>query len=391
VLEGDGVRALLAPVVAGVAWLGAHFRELVTQSALDPLALLMRLLAIGLSVRAILLGVELARRLRVAARAKTSALVLSPEGLYFTDGVRERAIARADVVGVVEPGVWQSRAAGRRWADVYLVGASADQLVLPIPPVFEHGPGILAEKLMRWLGPQPYEEDRVFPDPSGLASKIYEDAARGITDPGTLVVRHGSGWMRRGPYAVVLLAVAVLDGLTRLGPQLLADLWPVAAGATLVAVVVPLGWLWATRREIAVRRGVALVLTPAELLLRTRAGVHRARWSKLQRISIDARRAFSVLDGLHVAKTLVLKRKDEPPIRYDEAYLGVPAEVAQVLLDAYRTGALPRAVRAAGSSESAADQPAELAQAATDRDVDDPVERAGDARGRDEADVPGQA
>jgi len=43
-----------------------------------------------------------------------------------------------------------------------------------------------------------------------------------------------------------------------------------------------------------------------------------------------------------MAKTLVLKRKDDTPIRYDEAYLGVPVEVAQVLIDAYRRGELPR-------------------------------------------------
>ncbi|GAB4205303.1 MAG: hypothetical protein OHK0013_21050 [Sandaracinaceae bacterium] len=377
------MRALLAPMLAGVAWLGAHFRELVTESALDPLALLMRLLAIALTTRAALLLVALVRRLRVAARARRSVLVLAPEGLFFTDGVRELARERAGIVGVVEPGVWQTRAAGRRWAEVFVVGASADELVTALPPVFEHSPGILAEKLMRWLGPQPYEADRSFPEPARLASKVYEDAARGIVEPGTLVVRHGHAWARRGPYATVLLAVAVVEGLVRLDASLLADLWPVAAVAVLVAVVVPTGWLILTRREIAVRRGVAFVLTPAELLVRTRSGVHRARWGKLQRVTIDTRRAFSILDGLHVAKTLVLKRKDEPPIRYDEAFLGVPAEVAQVLIDAYRTGALPL--------RSAADQPAKLVQPTADREPDRTLEDARNTGRRHEADVPREA
>jgi len=73
---------------------------------------------------------------------------------------------------------------------------------------------------------------------------------------------------------------------------------------------------------------------------------------------------------VHEAKTLVLKRKDEPPIRYDEAFLGVPAEVAQALLDAYRTGALPRRDRSSTGTPSAADEAAQLAEPAADSDAD---------------------
>ena len=85
-------------------------------------------------------------------------------------------------------------------------------------------------------------------------------------------------------------------------------------------------------------------------------------------MSIDTRRAFSVLDGVHEAKTLVLKRKDEPPIRYDEAFLGVPAEVAQALLDAYRTGILP--IRDRGMA-SAADEAPQLAEPSAEPGPDD--------------------
>jgi hypothetical protein len=391
VLEGDGVRALLAPLVAGVAWLGAIFREMVAHTAIDPLALLMRLLALGLTTRALLLLAELVRRLVIASRASRSALVLAPEGLFFSDGTSERAIDKDAIVSIVETGAWQTRRTGPRWADVFVVGSSRDALYLTLPPIFEHSPGVLAERLMRWLGPQPYDEDRTFPAPAALASKVYDDAARGITDDGTLVVPHGAGWARRGPYATILLALVMIEGLARLDVGLPAELVPLAGGAVLVALVFPLGWWWMTRREIAVRKGIALVLTPAELLLRTRTGVHRARWNKLQRVSIDARRAFSVLDGFHEAKALVLKRKDEPPIRYDEAFLGLPAEVAQVLLDGYRTGQLPR-TRASEDealdrradadtgdapdsdtdrgAESAADQAPELVQASTDAESD---------------------
>ena len=347
VLDGDGVRALIAPMVATVAWLGAGFREIVAGTAIDPLALLMRLLAIGLTTRALVLGLGLVRRLIIAVRAKRSALVLSPSGIFFTDGVSEASIERDAIVAITEGGLWQTRRSGRPWADVFVVGSSRDALFLRIPPLFEHSAGVLAERLMRWLGPQPYDEARVFPEPAQLASKVYDEAAQGITAPGTLVVPHGAGWARSGPYATILLAIVMIEGLARLDVAIPTEVLPFAIGAIVVALVFPLGWWWTTRREISVRKGIALVLTPAELLLRTRAGVHRARWGKLQRVSIDTRRAFSVLDGIHEAKTLVLKRKDEPPIRYDEAFLGMPAEVAQALLDAYRTGLLPRQDRSA--------------------------------------------
>lgn len=373
VLEGDGVRALLAPVVAAVAWLGAVFREMVAETAIDPLALLMRLLAVGLTTRALILLYGLAQRLVIASRARRARLVLSPEGLAFHDGARTVTLDRGAITSIVEGGMWQTRrTSGRRWAEVFVVGSTRDQLFLAIPPLFEHSPGVLAEKLMRWLGPLPYDEERSFPDPAPLASKVYDDASRGITEPGTLVVPHGAGWARRGPYATVLLAVVMIEGLLRIDVAIPAELWPVAIGAVLIALVFPLGWWLMTRREISVRKGIALVLTPAELLLRTRAGVHRARWGKLQRVSIDTRRAFSVLDGIHEAKTLVLKRKDEPPIRYDEAFLGLPAEVAQVLLDAYRTGQLPKdRVRPTTIEDpSAPDEAAQLDEPAADASAD---------------------
>ena len=109
-----------------------------------------------------------------------------------------------------------------------------------------------------------------------------------------------------------------------------------------IAIAVPVGWVLLTRRDIASRRGLALVLTPSELLLRTRSGVIRTVWGSLLRVTLDGRLAWSVLEGVHRARALVLKRRGADPITYDEAYLGVPAEVAQTLLDAYRRGSLPR-------------------------------------------------
>jgi hypothetical protein len=213
---------------------------------------------------------------------------------------------------------------------------------MTLPPILEDTPGVLAEHLMRWLGPKDGPETPAFPDPSGLASKIYDEAASGTLTSGVLAVNHGTRWLRGGPYSSMLLALAVTDGWLRAPDAVRSAVgpWPVI-GAVLVSLVVPLGWIALARREILPRHGLAMVLTPAEVLFRTRSGVLRTRWAKLARVNIDERNAWSVLEGFHKARALVLRRKEDEPIRYEEVFLGIPAEVAQVLLDAYRRGALP--------------------------------------------------
>jgi hypothetical protein len=339
-LDGDGIRGLLGPLVAAIAWAGAGFREMVSGPT-DPIALFMRLLAIGLSVRALLLFVGLARRVALGLASSRARLVLTSDGLYARLPDGEHVMLRSEVAGIAEHGAWQGRS-GRRFSPVYVVGSTAAPLFVTLPPIFEDTPGVLAERLMRWAGPNEGPESPTFPDPSGLASKAYDDAADGVLGLGTLAVKHGTRWIRGGPYSSVLLALAVLDGWMRAPTSLRDALGPLPVViALVVAAIAPLGWLWLARREIRPRRGLAMVLTPAEVLFRTRSGVLRTRWSKLARVTIDERNAWSVLEGFHRARALVLRRKEEEPIRYDEVFLGIPAEVAQVLLDAYRRGALP--------------------------------------------------
>jgi hypothetical protein len=340
ILEGDGVRGLLAPMVAAIAWAGAAFREMVT-GPVDPLALFMRLFAIGLTVRALFLLSGLLSRVSLAMASRRSRLVLTEGGLYVRLPDGEHAMARSEILAATERGSWQGRS-GRRFAPVYVVGSTEAPLFVELPPIFEDTPGILAERIMRWLGPKEGPEAPVFPEPRGLASKTYDEAANGIKEAGVLVVKHGDRWLRRGPYASLLLAIAVVDGWLRAPADVQGTLgaWPVV-GAVAFALVVPLGWVLFARREIAPRKALAMVITPPELLLRTRAGVLRTRWQRLLRVTIDEKNAWSVLEGFHRSRALVLKRREDEPIRYDEAFLGVPAEVAQVLLDAYRRGVLP--------------------------------------------------
>lgn len=338
VLDPIGVRAVLALPMAAFVWGAAVFRETVAESSFDPMALLLRLVALGLSVRAVVLGAVLVRRLRAASRRAGHRLALTDEGLLLRTPAGDFAVARGDVLAVKEHGVWQDKGT-RRWVDVYVVTRpESGRTHLALPPFFERTPGVLAERLMRWLG-APLEVHAITAQPAELASKLYEGVARGERPPGVSVVEHGRGWLRRGPYATVLLGVVLLEGLLRLPDETRARLGLLTPSLLVLAlVVVPLWWLAATRRHVAPRKGIALVLTPAELLLRTRGGVHRVRWSNVTRIELSSRRVWSLLEGAHAARTLVIHDREGGTVRYAEAFLGAPAEVVMALCDAYRKG-----------------------------------------------------
>ena len=340
ILDAEGVRALVAPLVAVLAWTGAVFRELVAGTPIDPLALFMRLLALAMTVRALLLGRALVARLRAWSASSRSALVLAPEGLFARLPEGDVAVEKDEIVAISERGTWQRRASGRRFSPVYVVTLSPLRTHLELPAIFDATPGVLAERLMRWRGAIALPETPVFPEPASLASKVYEDAARGIRAPGTIVIHHGLGWLERGPWATVLLGIAVIEGFVRAEGAVQEAIGPAVIVAGVVALaMVPLVWVWAQRRSMAPQLGMAMVLTAAELLMRTRGGVLRVAWPKLQRLSIDVRGRVSIVQGWAMHRALVIKRKDGLPITYDEAFLGVPAEVAMELCEAYARGA----------------------------------------------------
>ena len=341
-IDAETLRALGAVMLAAIVWAAAIFREQVTEAAIDPLALLLRLLAIGLTVRTLLLAVGVVQRIALFVRAPRHWLALAPEGLLYRSPAADTAVPIGEIVAIVERGDWKGRA-GRRSNAVYVVtGPEAGRVHVALPAVFEATPGVLAERLMRWRGVVP-ASDAPRPAPEALASKLYDEVAAGARPPGITVIQHGRGWLVRGPYASVLLGIAVLLGFARLPAGTLALVGPAAPIAIgLCLALIPALWAWIVRREIRPRKGLALVLTPAEALMRTRAGVVRVAWSAMAKLTVDVKASWSLLEGYHGARQLLVQRRNEPDIRYDEAYLGVPAEVALALCDAYRKGALPR-------------------------------------------------
>jgi hypothetical protein len=345
VLDAEGLRAVAAPFLAAVVWAAVVFQEQLAGTSIDPIALVLRVVAWGLTLRVVLVGARMLERLRVWSAAHRHALVLTPEGLFVRLPHVDIAIERAHVLGVVEHGRWQQRAGGRRFSEVYVVtDPTSGRSHVALPPVFDETPGRLAERLMRWRGAWEEPELESRPGPHELASKVFDDAAAGRAEPGVLAVRHGREWIRKGPYVVVLIGLTVAEGIARGGTLVWQAIDPAVGGGIVFAFLAVLArWVWLQRREIAPRKGLSLVLTPAELLIRTRQGMLRTRWADLVSASVTSRRSWSVLEGVHEARQLVLSRRGAPPIRYDEPYLGLPVEVAQVLVEAYRVGRLPSA------------------------------------------------
>lgn len=331
-----GLATALATLLLGAACLGiAVWRELETGNPFDRLAMPLRFVAVVALLRGLVGAAPLLGRLRLSRARTRYGVAVCDEGLVVRTPDGERVVARDEVAGVVEPGDWGKRASVRRFVSVYLLVEpdTAGRALVELPPIFEDTPGILAERLMRWRGPA---EPRppVEPAAKRLASVVYDDAARGKPAAGVAVVHHGSGWLRRGPYAALLFALVFAEAALRLPAEVSLGALPVVALA--VCVAIPLTWIGLTWRHVAPRKGLALVLTPTEALLRTRAGVLRAAWTDVPSMSVESVTGWSLLEGRSETRKLRLDRVDAPPIRYDEAFLGVPAEVALALAEAYR-------------------------------------------------------
>lgn len=343
-LDSFGLRAAVAPLFAAVTWASAILRERLTEASLDPVGMLLRVVALGLTVRAILLGSKLVRRIRLRATASQHGLAVGEEGILYRSPQEEVAIGRDELVDVKIRGDWTESRAARRWNEVYLLFAPAnDRFFVALPPIFDTAPSALAERLMRYRGATAEQEEPMrFPDPAPLASKVYEEAARGNVPEGSVAIRHGHAWLQRGPYGTVLLGVVILEGFLRLPATAWAQLG--FAGPLLLStclLVVPLVWIAMTRRHVRPRLGLALVVTPAEVLMRTREGVLRVPFRSLSRVTIEARTSWSILEGQHTTHRLVFHRTNAEEIRYDEAFLGQPAPVVQGLCEAYLRGRLP--------------------------------------------------
>ncbi len=315
--------ALLVLTIAAALWAAAVWREMVGEGPMDRFAVPLRFLALVATTRG-LLGVRtLVRGVRLATTARAHRLVLG-DTLKFSSPAGGFEIDRADLLAVVVDDTQMH----------FVVRPSQGHALRTLPAIFDASPALLAERIRKWRGEILFADALGDEAPSSTPSDVYDRAAAGQVDAGTAVVRHGRGWLRRGPYAALLFGLVFAEGTLRLPAGVSLGVLPYLGMA--VCVAIPAFWWIRTRRELAPRRGVAFVATPAEVLMRAEGGVLRAVWTEVPSIGVDERVGWSPLVGREVRRKLRIDRIDAPPIRYEEEFLGAPAHVVAALMDVYR-------------------------------------------------------
>lgn len=302
---------------------GAVLRELALDNPLDPLAMALRLLTAAALLRGGAASVDVWRARKRVSSASAQKLELNQDALVWT--------SRAGVQRFPQEHIWNI---GHTAQGVHLIlRPEKGSAIVTLPPIFDGSPALLAARLKRWRGRVQIPSAEVV----RLASKAFDAAAAGDAGENMAVVRHGWGWLRRGPFLALLFSLVFFDGTLRLPAGTSLGMLPLIG--LVACALVPVGWLWSAVRDISPRKGVAMVVTPAEVIMRTRAGVLRATFRRVDDVTIESAPTWSLLDGARPHRKLTIVRREDHPIRYDEAYLGVPAEVAQTLLNAFRGAA----------------------------------------------------
>jgi hypothetical protein len=324
--DASGRRALVAPLLAVFFWTAATFTEQL-RGPLDATGLVLRLLALALSVRSWLLGREFVARARIYLRHQRYRLALATEGLLLRTPEGDIAIETASVIDIREQlGKSKDRS---RWAAIYLVTEpSSGRLFVSIPPVFAHSPGLLVEQLTNRLAPQADSQPARAPAAGdAAANRCAFERRRGLSP--------------RGPYATILLGIVLLSGYLRLPATLQAQVGGMVAWVVIACVgIVPAAWLLWTRIRVGPRRGPLLVLSGADLCVSTRSGLERVPWSHVSAIETSVRTLWSLIQGAHEARALTIRRIGDPVIRLSDDQLALPIEVVGALCEACKSGRL---------------------------------------------------
>lgn len=156
------------------------------------------------------------------------------------------------------------------------------------------------------------------------------------SQPGARALPAGRAWLLGGPYAglvfaLLLVAHALVVPLLRT-PLTLA-LLPVACAPLAL-------WWWRGRAVRRARGGVALLLTPSQLIVRDAVGARSATWSEVQAVRAESKPALDMLRGARRAPVLLISRRGSPPLQLLEDELGVPVSQALAEVEGYRSAVL---------------------------------------------------
>ncbi|MBK6810709.1 MAG: hypothetical protein IPG81_17790 [Sandaracinaceae bacterium] len=169
--------------------------------------------------------------------------------------------------------------------------------------------------------------------------------------PAAYALPAGRAWLMSGPYAGVVFALVL--GVHALAVPLLRT--PLTLLLVPVACAPLALWWWRGRATRRARGGVALLLTPTQLIVRDAVGARSAPWSEVQAVRTESQPAWDMLRGARRAPLLVISRRGTPPLRLREDELGVAVPRALLRVEAYRSavGATPASASAPAADSSA--------------------------------------
>lgn len=315
-LDAHGRRAIMAPLLAAFLWSAATFVAQL-RGELDSIALLLRLFALCLTVRSVIVLATLLGRVRVYFQYRRHALALADEGMLLRTPFADVALQKSDIVDMrIQSTTHSGR--GLVWAELYLVTRpQSGRCWLGLPPIFARTPELLLEQLTQWRG-----------ELTAAAS----DAA-----PSTTVVEARRGLPRRGPYATMLLGVVLLESFLRLPDPARVQVggW-VAAVIAGCLLVVPALWFGVARFRNGPKGRPLLTLDSTGFSVARGAGQRRVPWTQVTRVETRLRSSWSLVLGAHEVRELQIGSFDASATRLSEERVGMPVEVVCALCDAYR-------------------------------------------------------
>ncbi|MDB4984840.1 MAG: hypothetical protein JWN04_18 [Myxococcaceae bacterium] len=344
-LAGDAVHAITSLLLAALVSSAAFLRSELQSTPLDLIALLLRTASVAFGVRAAIAVALWCARLRRDARASEHVLAWSSEGLFWRAGSAERWLARADVIDVVVPEERSVRGAASSLQPVLIVTRPVQPLACwTLPPYFAVHAEVLAARLARFRRLGGKRELAATPPPSAPEER-YVRAARGLLEAGEVPVPEGFGYRYRAPYGVLLALVFVADAVRSAG-ALRERVLPAALLSALLALTALWIWFRWLRGRRQARLGMALLLTPEELLIRGKQGVVSIPWTQLAGAEVLTRLAWSPLVGSYLVRTLWFSTLEGTSMPFDGGFLGVAPEVLASLANGYRTGSFDTAAPA---------------------------------------------
>jgi hypothetical protein len=344
--------ALTSVILAAFMCLAARFRSELAAGQLDLIASVLRAAALAFVVRAVIDGVRALQVIVEDRTASTASLALAADGLCLRLGDQEESVPRAQVLGISAPEALPSRTLPVRPEPILvsLMPVAGRPRVLTLPPYFAQTTEIALARLTRWSGASTAsvqgKNDPEEPDGNEAPDAHYERAAGGQLERGDVVIPEGSGYLLRAPYSALLGLAFALDVFFSAGTSRALIATPVLAACLLSLLVLAAWFVWIARRRQS-RRGIGMLFTRAELLLRGPHGVVAVPWAQLLSTELKLTARWSPFVGTYAARMLILTTNTGERMLFDRSFLGVPLEAIEVLCRHYRETWFARATQAA--------------------------------------------